>query len=235
MTIQEMHYDFKKKLNKIDSQQYKNLLIPEIDWILNEAQELFVKIVANPRKRSYLGFEINQRSIDDIRTLVRNDVFIVQNNLYFELPDDYMFFISGYGILNKEGCREDRKCRLIIRQHDDKHEESPFDKSSYDWKEINGSFVGKSIKLFIDKKLTAKGLSIDYIKRPDYIHNAQDFLPTKSYKLPNNITLSGFKNCKLPEHTHREIVDIAVLIATNEIQSPDYKFKEEKLKLSQLQ
>ena len=48
MTIQDMHYDFKKKLNKIDSQQNRNLLIPEIDWTLNEAQELFVKITAFP-------------------------------------------------------------------------------------------------------------------------------------------------------------------------------------------
>ena len=44
-----MHYDFKKKLNKIDSQQKKNLLIPEIDWTLNEAQNLYVDIIAQPR------------------------------------------------------------------------------------------------------------------------------------------------------------------------------------------
>ena len=55
MTIQDMHYDFKKKLDKIDSQQNKNLLIPEIDWVLNEAQEMFVKIVAFPKKYEYLG------------------------------------------------------------------------------------------------------------------------------------------------------------------------------------
>ena len=44
MTIQEMHYDVKMKLNKVDSQQYRNLIIPQVDWILNEAQELFVKL-----------------------------------------------------------------------------------------------------------------------------------------------------------------------------------------------
>ena len=48
MTIQEMHYDFKMKLNKIDSEQYRNLRIPEIDWKLNEALEIFIKINAEP-------------------------------------------------------------------------------------------------------------------------------------------------------------------------------------------
>ena len=38
MNISEMHYDFKKKLNKVDSEQNRNLLVPEIDWALNEAQ-----------------------------------------------------------------------------------------------------------------------------------------------------------------------------------------------------
>ena len=62
MNAREMHYDFKQKLNKIDSQKYRNLLVPEIDWKLNEAQEVFVKIIAEPRLRSQLGFEINQRN-----------------------------------------------------------------------------------------------------------------------------------------------------------------------------
>ena len=74
MTIKDMHYDFKKKLNKVDSQQYRNLLIPEIDWALNEAQNVFVDIVSEPRLRTNLGFEKSQKNIDDIRTLVISDL-----------------------------------------------------------------------------------------------------------------------------------------------------------------
>ena len=64
MNIKEMHYDFKKKLNKIDSQQYKNLLVPEIDWTLNEAAEIFVKDIIKA------GIENGQTSIDDVRALI---------------------------------------------------------------------------------------------------------------------------------------------------------------------
>ena len=67
MTIKEMHYDFKKKLNKVDSQQYRNLLIPEIDWALNEAQNVFVDIVSEPRLKTHLGFEKSQKNIQTLK------------------------------------------------------------------------------------------------------------------------------------------------------------------------
>ena len=70
MTIEEVHYDFKMKMNKTDSQNYRNLLIPEVDWLVNESIELYVKMVVHPRIRNHFGFEIGQRTIDDIRTLV---------------------------------------------------------------------------------------------------------------------------------------------------------------------
>ena len=62
MSIKRMHYDLKVKLNKVDSQQYRNLLIPEIDWALNEAQNIFIKNIAEPRKMQQMfdfGFEKN--------------------------------------------------------------------------------------------------------------------------------------------------------------------------------
>ena len=79
MTIEEMHYDFKQKLNKIDNQAYRNLRVPEIDWKLNEALDIFIKRVSEPRKKNGLGFERNQRTIDDIRTLVINQNTVTAN------------------------------------------------------------------------------------------------------------------------------------------------------------
>ena len=43
MTVQEMHYEFKLKLNKVDSLDYSNFQVPEIDWYLNEAMNVFMK------------------------------------------------------------------------------------------------------------------------------------------------------------------------------------------------
>lgn len=240
MTVQEMHYDFKMKLNKIDSQQYRNLRIQEIDWLLNEAQELFVKKVAFPRLYQITGFETSQRNIDDIRTLVVEDKEIDVVNNYVALPDEYMFFVRGYVNAKKGNCKV-RKCRLIIRQHDDMFQESPYDESSYEWGEINGTFDMNGIRVYPPKptndtppKVTTLSKAyISYIKKPALIHNAQDVEPDHKYKLPNEVELTGRQNSELPQHTHREIVDIAVLIASNNLDMPNFQYKQAKLNMNQ--
>lgn len=233
MTIEEQHYDFKKKLNKVDSEQNRNLLIPEIDWTLNEARNLFVKWIAQPRTKSHLGFEINQRSIDDISPLVINgDInspLEVTNNIS-SLPKDYLHYIKGSVGMSKGQCTE-VKGRVHIRQHDDEFEESPFDRSSFEWRTVNGVFFKDGVKFYTDGTFTIDGFYVSYIKKLNYVHNAKNFKGGK-YKLPSGVELSGSVNCELPEHTHSEIVDIAVLIVTGELQIPDYEVKMAKLNMN---
>ena len=232
MTIKDMHYDFKKKLNKVDSQQNKNLLIPEIDWALNEAQELFVKMIAEPRLKSYLGFETNQRAIDDIRTIVvNNNCLNVYNNIS-SLPSDYWHFVRAEVEMSKGKC-SGVKARVHIRQHDDDFENSNFDKSSFEWRTINGVFYENGVKFYTDGTFNIDKFCVSYIRKPRLIHNAEDFR-NGTYKLPSGQILSGSVNCELPEHTHREIVDIAVLLVTGEIQIPDYQVKLTKLNFNNL-
>ena len=236
MDIKGMHYDFKQKLNKLDSQQYRNLRVPEIDWTLNEAYEVFIKSIAEPRLKNSLGFETNQRTIDDIRSLVIDDasltpIKINSKTWFVPLPSNYMFYVSANIDITKENCSS-KTCRVTLRQHDDKHEESPFDCSSYEWGDVNIRFYSNGIKIFTDGTFIPTDLRLDYIRKPAYIHNAQDFLPTQSYTLPNGTVLVGTQNCELPEHTHREIVDIAVLITTGNLQIPDYQIKQAKMNLN---
>ena len=233
MTIQEMHYDFKMKLNKIDSEQYRNLRIPEIDWKLNEALEIFIKNNAEPYQVPFYGFEKNQRSIDNIRPLVVENQLITLNGSVAPLPDDYMFYVSSYVIMKKGKCK-DRKGRVLIKQHDDMFEESPFDRSSYEWSEINATFDSAGLRLYIPEGITLDGLHLTYIRKHAYIHNAQDFLPGSKYKLPNGIELTGRQNCELPDYTHREIVDIAVYIASMDLEQQTAQFKQSKLELNKL-
>lgn len=237
MVTREMQYDIKFKLNKIDSQQYRNLRIPEIDWAINEAEDIFVKSIAQPRISNYLGFEANQRTIDDLRTIVVNDRVLIpqkiNNETYkVELPQDYMFYLSANILITKEKCGE-RTARAILRQHDDRSDISPFDTSSYEWKEVNIRFYEDGIKLFTDGTFEIKEVKLNYIRKRAYIHNAQDFLPTGSYKLPSGVLLTGTQDCELPTHTHREIVDIAVLILANNLDSPNYQLKQAKVNLNQ--
>lgn len=232
MTIKDMHYDFKKKLNKVDSQQNRNLLIPEIDWVLNEACEIFVKMIAQPRTKSYLGFEVSQRNIDDIKTIVTHGNCLNVINNIATLPDDYWFFVKGNTRISKGKCT-DIKASLKIRQHDDDFESSPFDKSSFEWRVVNATFFEQGLKVYTDDTFSVDKVCIDYIKKIPYIHNAEDFRGG-TYKLPSGTVLVGSVNCILPEHTHREIVDLAVAITSGEMQSRGYEINMNKLKLNQL-
>lgn len=231
MTIQEMHYDFKMKLNKVDSQTYRNLRIPEIDWALNEGYELFVKMVAEPRVRNMLGFEMSQRNIDDISPLVKKDTIGIINNTS-SLPADYWHFLKGYVEMEKSPCGT-ASARLHIRQHDDEFEESEFDKSSYEWRIVNGVFTEDGIEFFTDGTFTANNVTLSYLRRPLYIHNADNY-QGNTYNLPDGTVLAGTQDCELPFHTHREIVDVAVLIVTGQLQMPDYQLKLAKLNLNNL-
>ncbi len=231
MTIKEMHYDFKKKFNKVDSQQNRNLLVPEIDWTLREAEELFIKLIAEPRLRNHLGFETSQRSIDDIRSIVTTVSIPVVNGIV-AIPSTYKYFIKAEATISKGKCKGVTG-RLHIRQHDDMFEESPFDKSSFEWRTVNGVFNQDGIKIFTDGSFSVEAVNLTYIRNPKVMHNAEDF-KAGTYTLPSGVVLTGFENCELPNQTHREIVDIAVMLASSEINTSDVQMKMNKLNINQI-
>lgn len=246
MTVQDMHYDFKMKLNKLDSQQLRNFLIPEIDWLLNEAQELFVKWVAEPRIPNGLGLETNQRNTDDIRMLMKvqreriRDAEDDKREWVVGLPDDYWHHVSGELLLASRKCGS-IGCSVRIRQHDDETKISPFDRSSILWREVNGRFLGDS--LYIEKpedyakedyKEDENRVAFTYLRKPRWISFAGGFAQGAGYKMPGGELVSGNHNCELPDHTHREIVDIAVMLASGQMQSKGIQFNLAKLNMNQL-
>jgi hypothetical protein len=243
MTAADMIYDFKQKLNKIDSQSYRNLLIPEIDWKLNDAQSTFIKMIANPRYRPVGGFEYNQRTIDDIRSIVNDSIpliaaspseVLIAGFTYVKLPEDYMYYASSELTLKKQNCQA--SCRCIVRSHNDRFEESPFDKSSFEWREVNILFCKQGIRIYLPDNTTIVSYKLSYIRKPKYIHDAQHFNATVAmddgtYTLPSGEILKGSQDCELPDAVHSEIVDLAVLIATGDLVM-DYGVKRAKVDIS---
>lgn len=245
MTIGEMHYDFKMKLNKIDSQQFRNFLIPEVDWLLNEAQELFIKMVAEPRLSFHLGFEKSQRNTDDIKMLVIEKSLVDNKKIQksvgysckrYDLPEDYMFFIRAL-VYGKTGSCKNVPCVVKIKQHDDSNHISPFDKSSIMWREINGMFIENRLELELpdiseEPESDLGDVLLTYLRKPKYMHYAKGIEGGK-YQLNEKVLLTGKQDCELSSHTHREIVDIAVMLASGQLQIQD-PFKMTKLNLNQL-
>lgn len=239
MTSRAMNYDFKQKLNKIDSQQYRDLLVPEIDWKLNEAQEVLIKMIAIPREIQIPGFESTQRTIDDIRTIVVNQkpneyltpTVFDPNSYIFELPSNYWLYVRSRAFATKGINCVDQKMKVVEIQHDDEDDLSPFDRSSFEWRVTNARFNAEGLRLFTDGTFSITKLGLDYIRKPRMIHNAQDYIDG-TYETPDGIALTESQDCELPESLHREIVDLAVLITAGDLSLPDYQLKANKLKLT---
>lgn len=237
MTIQEMHYDFKMKLNKLDTNQYRNFEIPEIDFLLNEAILMYVKYIMDNTYNPFLGFEKTQRNTDNLKNLLVSNFEInpVVDNVFpnqyiYNLPNDYMFYVSAKINMNKSECG-DRIGRLLIKQHDDEFEISPFDKSSYEWGEINAVFQNNSIRAYSEDDFILKELYLNYIQLHPYVHYAEGYNNGTYTNLKGNV-LTGHQDCILSENTHDEIVNMAVLLATESLQLPDINAKLEMLKLT---
>jgi hypothetical protein len=252
MTVEEMHYEVKLKLNKIDSQNYENLIVPEIDWYLNEAQDLFIKQrygISNSKRK---GFEASQKRIDDLREIVVKGIIIPfitssadLNSFQACLPEDYMFYIRSRIDLNKEKCGDKEAVSAVQIQHDDLNEvlNDPFYSPSFEWEEVpivfmqgsigenpcrDGTVIGYSDGTFI---LT--NLRLDYLRHPLRISWGDGFDITNSYTYPNGVTAVGLQNCELAEHTHHEIVDIAVMIASGDLDHPNFQMKMLKTQLNE--
>lgn len=241
MTAREMHYDFKQKLNKIDSQKYRNLKVPEIDWKLNEAQEVFVKIVAEPRLATQLGFEKTQRTIDDIRTIVVNQKFAdgVVPSVYDEkessfiatLPDNYWFRVGTKIYGSKGTCTDTWLYDSQLVQHDDSSESSTFTKSSFEWRTANYRFINEGLKIFTDSTFTVSKVCLEYLKQPRAIWNAIDAVGG-TYNTMTGLVLTGMQDSELPVGVHRDIVDLAVLITSMDLNLPDTQNKQAKVQLT---
>lgn len=237
-SIKNMHYDYKQKLNRLDSNKYIGLQIPQIDRKLNEALNLYILLVAEPRIKNQLGIETTQRTIDDINIMVKDDISLSMAShpdgyVIAILPSDYLYYLSTEHCLGiVDNCIEQEMMTFVIK-HDSRSNQREFYKSNFDWRECNIRFYDQGIKIFADNFIVSK-FSINYIKVHPYIHNAEDF-NAGTYNLPDGTALTGYQDCILPEITHAEIVDLAVLLTTGELELPTaYQFKQNKLSMTQL-
>jgi len=214
-----MQYEVKQRVNKVDSLQDYNLRIPELDLYLNQAHMIFIKETAMPRFFNNRGVDRNQRSIDDLRTLIIEKHPITPASFDVEsykvaLPTDYLFHISSTAEIVKGDCT--KKGDLFPVQHDDLHESNSLFTSSFEWGEINYRFFDGGIRMFAPDFQITK-VYMDYIRKPALVHNAKDYIDG-TYKLFGT-PLSGSQDSELPEHTHPEIVDIAAKLIIEDLLS----------------
>lgn len=230
MDVKSLHYSFKLAMDRVDTASSTDFNSAEIDWLLNQAQLIFIKqrfnADSNSKKR---GFESSQKRIDDISTLLvkypdQDAITPINLDGIYEVPlkqpylsYDYLFLASARATVSINNC--DSEVYLKFAQSDDLGSvlQDPFNRASLEFipYNIGKSTAGDSSSMYIYPfTYTVKNVKVEYIKYPSRVS-----LGTYTY-------IDGVayppQTLQTPEHTHEEIVDIACQIAALAIENPEY-------------
>lgn len=249
MNIQNQHFQFKLLLDKVDSENSKNMLPHQIDWLLNEATQVFIKQRMGITNNKRMGFEVSQKRIDDLKTLVVKCPTSIQpavavqslgNGMYeLDLANtnyDYQYMVRLTALAEKEGCT-DKVVKCVPVQHDDLTEalSSTEFSPSFLWGEVpvvygqsNSSNGEGSVYFYTNSLFTVSVAYPEYIRKPRKVWlGTYDLTTDLKVKSASNsyVYQSGVTSpvdSDLPEYTHSEIVDIAVQLASMATHDVDY-------------
>jgi len=250
MTIDKAHWIFKQKINRLNSEHYRDLLPIQIDDLLNRGTFWYMEHLGQTHK---LPFETTQARMDMLSTLVVK--FPEQSELapaatsdnqyefrFGDLKYPYAHLVRAYG-----------KCgELVVPVSIVKHDElskvlgDAFQKPSKKWGKLVGS-LGKSTEndttsaLYVhsEEGFVIDKLRIEYIRKPERVfvggYDSVEYLAcvkAGGSDCSNQYLSSSSdkQQCELPELYHELWVDVAVYLYTGRTENPQLlAFTEKKI------
>jgi hypothetical protein len=237
MTTSELRYAFKLAMDRVDSLNAPDFNVAQIDWLLNEAQLIFIKqrmsMYSNPKQK---GFEQSQKRIDDLGSLVvkfpqqpgvvpTNPSTGVYELSLSSLTFTYLFLVSAWAdVTINTDCT--KSVPLKFMQHDDYRLalKDPFNKAGEEFIPYN---IGKSASsnseaIFVYSDYPIETIYTEYVRYPSRVSSG-------SYQYIDGNTYPE-QSLQTPNQTHSEIVDIACMLAGLSAQNPEYiQLKSQKL------
>ena len=228
MDVKSLHFAFDLGMDRFGTLSKENFNKAEKDWLLNEAQMIFLKRRTSPRNNRNEGFEASQKRIDDLSTLVIKHplqpgiIPTLDSGVYIldleDLEYTYYQLIDAYvDVTISPDCIKSVPLKFI--QHDDIRTvlRDPFNNGSLEFipYNIGRNLTTTSSSLFMyPNQLVISKVYTEYIKYPSKVsYGNYVYIDGNTYA---EATL------EFPEHTHSEIVDIACQIAALNIESPEY-------------
>lgn len=255
-----MHNAFKFGLDKLDSVNYPNFLTEEIDLLLNQAQERFIKQRYGINNVKRTSFEETEKRTEDLKEVIKQEVLtptansgqvnngfnITTNSVFCDLPSDHWFTIWERAIINSdrcnlesivlyypvtyvEECRGCPDCSLDSCVGDTVIREVPA---------YTETVTGRWVEVRPIQHLEVSKILGDPFKGPDYdkvlrlmYEDKAEIIPA-TYSTVTRYVLRYIKkpavinklsnptvDCELSEHTHQEIVSMAIQIALEGIEA----------------
>tara|TARA_R110000796_G_scaffold83590_2_gene182773 strand:+ start:10930 stop:11613 length:684 start_codon:yes stop_codon:yes gene_type:complete len=217
MTRIEMHAEFKLLMDKGDSFDAPSFLEEEIDSFLNISQEKFISKRAFGNNTRRTNFEEDQKRRDDLRTLISNAIIVPSavgqahnkpNGQFVALPENYRHAINEEAAV--ETVNQTGSARVGVKPitHDryNKIIDDPFNKPNKHTVyrlDFGGTGFDNNFELICGNNQVVSEYHLRYIKNPLLIEPDVD--------------------CSLAEHTHKEIVRMAVVDALENVEQPRYQ------------
>ena len=231
MTVAEQHVAFKVGFDKTDSSNYPGFEPEEIDLFINLAQDRLVKTRYGGNNLYRTSFEQSQKRTDDLRTIIKQTTLTPLSptslnkpgGQFFNLPnsvatnDVYWFSIQEEAnviVTDCDGNTSTVKLPVKPITHDQYNKiiKDPFNKP--DETELVRLVSEGAIEV-ISPVASLVSLVLRYVRKPQRIDvvNAVD--------------------CELPDHMHQEVVDVAVSLALENVESVRTRSNEAELQKSE--
>jgi hypothetical protein len=228
MNIQEMHYEFKVRVNRIDTQHYQDLPPHNIDNLLNNAINHFVEHYAYANK---LPFEVTQSRIDMLSNLVIGQpeqpvltpTRVSANSFEVKFSDlvyPYAHLVraavnSNCGVVN---------IKLIPMEFLNRMLNDAMQRPSYRWRRLLGTIrktsnaENASMYIYTEPAFELNNVMLEYIKQPKKVffggYNTVEYDACIARGLGGCDILYNVNtppvDCDIADMYHSLIVDIAV-------------------------
>lgn len=241
MQIELAHWTFKKKLDKVASNEYRDFTRAEVDSFLNEAINIFVETHFSGNNFKQLSVEQDQQTIDKLSNLVvpspikqpmltpssSNTDFGIYEFKLSDLAYTYRHFLRAK--VKVTDCSD--LFRTKVATHGDLNHflTSSVWKPSTKWKRAILTFGessannAPSIFVHTNGDFTVEGLYLDYLRAPAEVSIG-------GYNDINGDPKSKVE-IDLPDEYHEQIIDIAVKLAAAVIENTlGYQLAENQIK-----
>lgn len=219
MNISTAHIEFREAMDRLDSSAYPDFLPEQVDYILNEAYNRFIKTRYSGNNPAKTSAELTQKRTDDLRNLLitsftsttlntneTNVYNISLTSLYttearnVASTSEYMFYFRGRAKVTSSKCGSEY-VPIKLFSHDeidivlsDPHKQPVL-------YEPVGYFEGNNLCIVTDGTFTVDNFKLTY------------------FKIPTPVSLSGNVTFETSSHTHKEIITLATYVALEKIES----------------
>lgn len=230
MTANEMRYEFDVLYDKIASLESPGYTDKEVSVFFNKAQHIFIKNGYNPfssieqndrKRREFVELKRDYNS----STLSTSQVGVNPNGYFFDLPSDFMLPLKEETtIVSSNECANGTRIPLRVITEDEYtiQLKNPFKRpvakgldTDFAWRlDFSQATAGtKRVELISDGTFTFGAYHLRYLKTP------QDIIPFGD----GSTTVQ--QDCELDSLSHREIIDIAIRIASGVTTPQEYQIK----------